>query len=58
LVGDHLLLSDFGPYVIKFMNMCVDITVAVVMLLRDSGRYGLIFMTWFTTIDFPVILDG
>jgi hypothetical protein len=23
LVGDHLLLRDFGPYGIIFMNVCV-----------------------------------
>jgi hypothetical protein len=32
LVGDHLLLRDFGPYGIIFMNVCVVITVAMVML--------------------------
>jgi hypothetical protein len=35
LVGDHLLLRDFEPYVIIFMKVCVDITVAMVMLLRN-----------------------
>jgi uncharacterized YccA/Bax inhibitor family protein len=35
LVGDHLLLRDFGPYGIIFTNMCVVITVAMVILLRD-----------------------
>jgi uncharacterized YccA/Bax inhibitor family protein len=38
-----MLLRDFGPYGIIFMNMCV-ITVAMVMLLRDFGPYGIIFM--------------
>jgi hypothetical protein len=40
--------------------VCVLITVAMVMLLKDSGLYGIIFMTVcvFTTLDFPVILDG
>jgi hypothetical protein len=42
MVGDHLLLRDFGPYGI-FMNVCV-ITVAMVILLRDFGPYGIIFM--------------
>jgi hypothetical protein len=37
LVNYHLLLRDFGPYVIIFMNVCVVITVAMVMLLRDFG---------------------
>jgi hypothetical protein len=39
LVGDHLMLRDFCPYVIIFMNVRVVITVAVVMLLRDFGSY-------------------
>jgi hypothetical protein len=39
-------------------SMCVGITVAMVMLLRDFGPYGIIFMTVFTALDFPVILDG
>jgi hypothetical protein len=43
LVGDHLLLRDSGPYGIIFMNACVVITVAMVMMLRDFGPYG-IFM--------------
>jgi hypothetical protein len=44
LVGDQLLLTDFGPYGIIFMTVCVVITVAMVVLLRDFGPYG-IFMT-------------
>jgi hypothetical protein len=58
LVGDNLLLRDSGPYGIIFMNVCVVITVAMVMLLRNFGPYGKISMTVFTTLDFPVILDG
>jgi uncharacterized YccA/Bax inhibitor family protein len=58
LVGDHLLLRDFGPYEIIFMNVCVVITNAMVKLLKDFGPYGIIFMTVFITLDFPVILDG
>jgi hypothetical protein len=42
LVGDHLLLRDFAPYGMIFMNMCVVITVVMAMLLRDSGPYGII----------------
>jgi hypothetical protein len=34
------------------------LTVAMAMLLRDFGPYGIIFMNVFTTLDFPVILDG
>jgi uncharacterized YccA/Bax inhibitor family protein len=45
LVGDHLLLRDFGPYGLIFINVCVVITVAMVMLLRNFGPYGIIFMT-------------
>jgi hypothetical protein len=42
LVGwlvDRLLLRDFGAYGIIFINVCVVITVAMVMLLR--GFLGL-----------------
>jgi hypothetical protein len=42
---DHLVLRNFGPYGVIFMNVCVVINVAVVMLLRDSGLHGTIFMT-------------
>jgi hypothetical protein len=35
LFDDNLLLRDFGPYGIVFMDVCVVITVAVVMLLRN-----------------------
>jgi hypothetical protein len=45
LVGDHSLLSEFEPYGIKFTNVCVVITVAMVMLLSDFGPYGIMFMT-------------
>jgi uncharacterized YccA/Bax inhibitor family protein len=38
LVGDHLLLRDFEPYGIIFMNVCVVINVAMVMLLRDFEK--------------------
>jgi hypothetical protein len=40
------------------MNLCVVITVAMKMLLRDFGPYGIIFITVFTTLDFPIILSG
>jgi hypothetical protein len=30
---------------IIFMNVCVVITVTIVMLLRDFGPYGIILMT-------------
>jgi hypothetical protein len=34
-VGYHLLVRDFGPYRIIFMNVCVVITDAMVRLLRN-----------------------
>jgi hypothetical protein len=51
------LLRDFGSHGI-FMNVCDVVTVAVVIPLRDFGLYGIIFMTVFTVLYFPVILDG
>jgi uncharacterized YccA/Bax inhibitor family protein len=44
IVGVHLL-RDFGTYGIIFKNMCVVITVAMIMLLRDFGPYWMIFMS-------------
>jgi hypothetical protein len=39
--------------------MYVVIAVAMIMLLRDLGPYGAVFLTcFFTTLDFPVILEG
>jgi hypothetical protein len=38
--------------------VCVVITVAMVILLSDLRPYRIIFMTVFTALDFPVILDG
>jgi hypothetical protein len=46
-VGDHLLSRDFGPYVMIFMNVCVVITVAMVMVLRDFESHGIIFMSMY-----------
>jgi uncharacterized YccA/Bax inhibitor family protein len=40
LDGDHLLLRDFGPYGIIFMNVRFVIAVAMVILLWDFGPYG------------------
>jgi hypothetical protein len=37
---DHLLLGNSSPYVITFINVCVDITVAMVLLLKDF--FGLV----------------
>jgi uncharacterized YccA/Bax inhibitor family protein len=39
LVGDNLMLRDFGPYGIIFINVCVVITVAMLILLSDVGPY-------------------
>jgi hypothetical protein len=39
-----MLLRGFGPYEIIFMNVCVVITVAMIMLLRDLEPYGIIFL--------------
>jgi hypothetical protein len=44
LVGDHLPLRDFGPYGIIFINVCVVMTVATVMLLKDFWPYWIKFM--------------
>jgi hypothetical protein len=40
----HLLLRDFEPYRIVFMNVCV-IAVAMVMLLRNFEPYGVVFVS-------------
>jgi hypothetical protein len=39
-----ILLRDFGPYRIIFVNVCVVIMVFVVMLLRVFGPYGIVFL--------------
>jgi hypothetical protein len=58
VVCGHVLLRDFWPYEIIFMNLCVVITVAMAMLLKDFGSYGIIITACvFTTLYFPVILD-
>jgi hypothetical protein len=60
LVGDHLLLRDFAPYGITFMNMCV----CCYNRCRGNAVKGFwalwynIYECVFTTLDFPVILDG
>jgi hypothetical protein len=36
------VLRDVGPYMI-FMNVCVFISVVVVMLFRDFGPYWIMF---------------
>jgi hypothetical protein len=43
LVGDQFLLRDFEAYRLMFMNGCIFITVAMVMLLRDFGPYVFCF---------------
>jgi hypothetical protein len=44
LVGHRLLLRDFEPYGISFMNMHDVITAAMFVLLRSFCRYEIIFM--------------
>jgi hypothetical protein len=41
---DHLLLRDFGPYGIIFINMCFLTTVAMVILFMDFGPNGIVSM--------------
>jgi hypothetical protein len=57
LVGDRLLLRDFGPYGIMFMKLCVVITVGMANLLWNFGYCGIIFVAVFGTLDFAIILD-
>jgi hypothetical protein len=59
LVGDNLLLRDFGLYWIIFMNVCVIITVAMVKILRYFWPYGIIIMTVrVCCFRDPVLLKG
>jgi hypothetical protein len=53
-VGDHLLLRNFGPYKIIFMNVC-----AVVVFLRILGlrRYN-VWIVSVNVLNFIVILTG
>jgi hypothetical protein len=44
LVGDHLLLRDFGPYVMILTNVCVVITVAMALLLRQVAPMSSVCM--------------
>jgi hypothetical protein len=46
LVGHHLLLRDFWPYGLIFMNVCFVITVAMVMLQRHFGSYVFCLHGW------------
>jgi hypothetical protein len=60
LAGDNLLLRHFGLYE-KVVMMCVvtSITVAMVMLLRYFGLIEqYLWLRMFSTLDFPVTLDG
>jgi hypothetical protein len=56
LVGDNLLLRNFGPYGIICVccyNPCHGNAV------KDFGvLWDIIYNCVFTTLDFPVILDG
>jgi hypothetical protein len=55
LVGDNLLLRNFGPYEIMMMcyNRCHGNAVKGFGVLWDN-----IYDCVFTALDFPVILDG
>jgi hypothetical protein len=48
-----MLLRDFWLYVFYLAFL-----VGCHLLLRDFGPYGIIFMTVFTTLDFPVFING
>jgi hypothetical protein len=57
LVGDHLLLREFGPYWIIFMNVfCYNRCNGNAV--RDFDPNGIFIIICFTTLDFPVILNG
>jgi hypothetical protein len=46
-----MLFRNFGTYGIIFTNVCVVITVAVVMLLRDFGPYVVcLYVGWIVII--------
>jgi hypothetical protein len=49
------LLRDFGPGII-FLNVCVVITVAILMLLRDFGPYGIIFLNVCVVITVDILM--
>jgi uncharacterized YccA/Bax inhibitor family protein len=51
-----LLSRNFGPYGIIFMNLCVVITVAMVINLRDFGPYGIIFMNMCVVITVAMVI--
>lgn len=58
-IGDHFLCRDFGPCGAIFTNVYVVITIATVMLLRNSGPYRtLLYECAFIMSDIPFILDG
>jgi hypothetical protein len=44
LIGDHLLATDFGPYEKIFMDSCVVVSVAMVIVLINLEPYEVIFM--------------
>jgi hypothetical protein len=53
------LFKDIGPNGIISKNVCVVITVAMAMLLRNFGPSKIIFMTMYIYyFGFPVIFDG
>jgi hypothetical protein len=58
LVADHLLLRDFEPFGIIFMNVFVVMTVAMVMLLRDFGFMGYYLPVCGYYFIFTILLTG
>jgi hypothetical protein len=59
VVGGNLLLRNFGPYGIIFMNVCVIITVSMVMLLSDvRAQRDNIYDCVLINSDVHVIIDG
>jgi hypothetical protein len=44
LVG-QFLLTDFGPYGIVYINVCVVIALTIIMLVKEFGPLRIVFMT-------------
>jgi hypothetical protein len=55
---DHLLSRDSTPYGIIFMNVYVIITVKTAMLFQILSLTGYQGICVFSTLYFPIILDG
>jgi hypothetical protein len=58
LVSDHLLLKDFGPYEMIFVNVCCY-NRCHENAVKGFRSYGVIFMECvFATLDFLSFLTG